>query len=281
MRDCEIRGNRAEQGGGINGTDHVYLVGCCVSGNRAHDKGGAVFLWPLDSGATNGHVDSCTITGNIAGSEGGGIYVDGGDVGFLLYINSILWGNDAPVGAQLKYVHMGETIFGCSCVDPGGVSSSGANTYQDCIQEDPIFCAPEPPANAPTLAGDYTLDAASPCMNAPVCGRIGSSGQGCDIYTSIADAGSLPARAFGLFVSPNPSSGEVTLRYSLPSAVSSTIRVYDIRGRVIRSLTPHGPEGRLQWDGMTRAGDPAAPGVYFVRMTDGTYTTTKRVMMVR
>jgi hypothetical protein len=46
------------------------------------------------------------------------------------------------------------------------------------VFSNPLFCAPEPCASAPTLLGDYTLDAASPALLAP-CGPIGALGEGC------------------------------------------------------------------------------------------------------
>ncbi|MFH1279317.1 MAG: T9SS type A sorting domain-containing protein [Candidatus Eisenbacteria bacterium] len=137
---------------------------------------------------------------------------------------------------------------------------------------------------APTILGDYSLDAASPCLpennpNGPFL--IGALGQGCDVYTSVAEGGSMPSRAFGLFVSPNPTTGEVSLRYSLPSSSSVPVTIYDIRGRVVRALEGKDASGVLTWDGRTSSGIDAPAGVYFVRMEDGERTVTERVVVIR
>ncbi|MFH1278648.1 MAG: hypothetical protein ABIK65_09735 [Candidatus Eisenbacteria bacterium] len=49
----------------------------------------------------------------------------------------------------------------------------------------------------------------------------------------------------GLVVSPNPSTGEVSLRHLLPTATPAPILVYDIRGRVMRSLVAGESTGTL------------------------------------
>jgi hypothetical protein len=68
---------------------------------------------------------------------------------------------------------------------------------------------------------------------------------------------------------PNPFGPSTTIRYSVGSRGRVSLRIFDVAGRVVRTLAdrevPPG-EYRIAWDGRTDAGLRAASGVYFVRM---------------
>ena len=91
----------------------------------------------------------------------------------------------------------------------------------------------------------------------------------------------MPSQLLGLYVSPNPSIGEVCLCYVLSRAKRAPIRIYDVRGRVIRSLVASQPTGILTWDGTDASGRKVSPGVYFIWLTDGDRSETKRVTLIR
>ncbi|MFH1690063.1 MAG: FlgD immunoglobulin-like domain containing protein [Candidatus Eisenbacteria bacterium] len=82
---------------------------------------------------------------------------------------------------------------------------------------------------------------------------------------------------------PNPFNPRTTLRYSVASPGRVRVRVYDLAGRVVRTLVDEDVEPGeygLSWDGTTNAGERAASGVYFVRMeTDGFRASTKTVLL--
>jgi hypothetical protein len=85
------------------------------------------------------------------------------------------------------------------------------------------------------------------------------------VYEALGPAG-LPT-AFSLGApSPNPTRGESRIEYSLPASSSVTLRVYDVRGRMVKSLIDgFVPAGLVtaQWDGVDNAGRPAPSGIYF------------------
>ncbi len=79
-----------------------------------------------------------------------------------------------------------------------------------------------------------------------------------------------PARLVLGRASPNPFSTATAVEAFLPSASSrTTLRVYDVDGRLVRSL-PVGdhPAGwqSFTWDGKSAGGRPVAPGVYWLRL---------------
>jgi flagellar hook assembly protein FlgD len=84
--------------------------------------------------------------------------------------------------------------------------------------------------------------------------------------------------------SPNPSAGASTIRYDLPGAEEVRLGVYDVSGRRVRSLVPGRrlPAGRHQavWDGRDDSGRAVPRGVYFYHLTAGSYSATRRVILI-
>jgi hypothetical protein len=83
---------------------------------------------------------------------------------------------------------------------------------------------------------------------------------------------------------PNPSLGTVSLALELPRDEALTAAVYDLGGRLIRTLAngwmPAGIR-ELTWDGADREGVPSAAGLYFIRVRAGDSTRSWRVMRIR
>jgi hypothetical protein len=70
-------------------------------------------------------------------------------------------------------------------------------------------------------------------------------------------------------VLPNPSSGPAAVDLDLPVVERLTLGIYGVSGRLVRSLEskPLAPgRHRLAWDGLAATGQPAAPGLYFLRL---------------
>jgi hypothetical protein len=75
----------------------------------------------------------------------------------------------------------------------------------------------------------------------------------------IEDPPDFPPTRIAVF--PNPSAAGEALTICL--GTRSTLSLYDVRGRRIRTLRSSGP-AVLTWDGRDEAGRPVAPGVYFL-----------------
>lgn len=93
-----------------------------------------------------------------------------------------------------------------------------------------------------------------------------------------------PNHAPGLIAMPNPVAGVVQLRLTLSEEQSVTLEVFDILGRLVRSL-----EGRrlvpgthaIEWDGTDESGNPAASGVYYIRCAEPGPSRVSRVVLIR
>jgi hypothetical protein len=101
---------------------------------------------------------------------------------------------------------------------------------------------------------------------------------GLDVPTGAAQADLLGAPA------PNPCRAGLSVPYALSKAGRVRIGVYDINGRLVKSLEdaerPAGP-GVVTWDGAGADRAPAGPGVYFLRMTCMGFSEARRVVVVR
>jgi hypothetical protein len=105
-------------------------------------------------------------------------------------------------------------------------------------------------------------------------------------YTVSPNGGPEPGTGFARFrvdVSPNPSAGVVTVRFTLPREAATGFSVYDTAGRRVASLgrgTWEAGESRITWNGRDAEGHRVAPGVYFVRGTtsDGDHATARVTM---
>ena len=83
---------------------------------------------------------------------------------------------------------------------------------------------------------------------------------------------------------PNPLTHSTQVRYANPVAGETTIDVYDISGRHVRSLVdaylPAGMEFAT-WDGRNSAGIRVPSGLYFLRLQSGPIIRSKRIAVLR
>ncbi len=78
---------------------------------------------------------------------------------------------------------------------------------------------------------------------------------------------------------PNPFNPRTTIRYAVPQPGHVSIRVYDMLGREVARIvdTDHQPG----WYDTSVNASNLASGVYFYRMSAGTFTETRRMVVVR
>jgi len=154
----------AGDGGIYCDSDWPTITGCTITGN---DGDGISFSF------SDPVISHCTLSGN--GSYGISFYHSDSTIE-----HSILWGN---CGEEIW--QYGSSIS-CDCCDVQGGGCYG----NDNIDEDPLFCDPEPCENAPTTEGDYYLRPGSPCADNDPCGQIGALGVGCECTYVVCPDGS-------------------------------------------------------------------------------------------
>ena len=299
LTGCVFRENIGLHGAGggviLKNAVQPQIDSCWFEGNNGR-KGGGIACWEGDSAPVIRH---CTFVRNFA-VDGAGVICKRSHptiIGCTFYDNESDWGSAGCImdyadptientimafnypGASIHCRDTTATVT-LTCSDIyGNVGGDWVNCYADQagvsgnFSADPVFCNPN--------SGDLTLDAFSPCLSAPGCGQVGAFGLGCGVVTTVITEGALPGTALQLLAWPNPARGSVSIRYSLSRGKQLNIQIYDIRGRVVRSMEAGGAVGVLIWDGANKRGHRVAPGVYFVRLSDGRATETRRVTLVR
>lgn len=106
------------------------------------------------------------------------------------------------------------------------------------------------------------------------------------VNVGVDDNTSIPTSFVAHTTAPNPFSTRTTISYAIPQgqAVPVFIGIYDLGGRLVKSLVQESKtSGRytVTWDGLSDNGAPAHAGVYFAQFHAGTFTATRRVVMLK
>jgi hypothetical protein len=84
---------------------------------------------------------------------------------------------------------------------------------------------------------------------------------------------------------PNPFNPVTRIDYSIKEAGSVVIQVYNVAGRVVRTLLESemeaGATGYVTWDGTDDAGGRCASGVYFYRIAAPGFSSTQKMLMLK
>lgn len=84
---------------------------------------------------------------------------------------------------------------------------------------------------------------------------------------------------------PNPFNPVTTIRFALPKSETVSLAVYDVTGRLVRTLLHNSrkPAGffEAEWNGTDGNGKQVASGVYFFRLTTSTETLTRKAVLLK
>jgi hypothetical protein len=86
-------------------------------------------------------------------------------------------------------------------------------------------------------------------------------------------------------VFPNPFNPQTTIAFDLPQRVAVSLHIFDIAGRLVKELinAEELSPGRHEvvWNGRDDAGRQVASGTYFYRLEAGSYSETKRMVLIK
>jgi hypothetical protein len=84
---------------------------------------------------------------------------------------------------------------------------------------------------------------------------------------------------------PNPVRSSTTIRFVLPAAERVTLRIFDVMGRLVRTLADRHPfepgMNALVWDGTNDFRAPVASGIYFYGIQTGSLAKIRRMLVIR
>lgn len=83
---------------------------------------------------------------------------------------------------------------------------------------------------------------------------------------------------------PNPAHGSSRIAYSLGQATEVRLAIYDLRGRLVRTLVDRSEQPgsyRIAWDGRDGNGRNVSAGVYLYRLNAGATTQQSKLLVIR
>ena len=83
---------------------------------------------------------------------------------------------------------------------------------------------------------------------------------------------------------PNPFNPITTLRYELPEDAMVNIAIYDMMGRVVKTLINDQQTAgyrSLQWNATNDAGSPVSAGIYLYMIQAGEFRQTKKMVLLK
>ena len=83
---------------------------------------------------------------------------------------------------------------------------------------------------------------------------------------------------------PNPFNPFTTLRYDLPENAMVNITIYDMMGRVVKTMVNSEQEAgfkSIQWDGTNHAGATVSAGLYLYTIQAGSFHQTKKMILLK
>jgi hypothetical protein len=104
--------------------------------------------------------------------------------------------------------------------------------------------------------------------------------------SDISGIASTASTGFGVLgLSPNPTAGGVQITFAAPSQ-GVKVKLFDVSGRLldelaVTRLSAAASMFEANWDGRSSAGRLAAPGIYFVRISNGVHSKTARLIVAR
>ena len=129
--------------------------------------------------------------------------------------------------------------------------------------------------------GLAVLNGPTPTWEASYCGCGGSGKVNLD---SIVKKSPAPAPRFALEQNhPNPTKGTTAIRFELAELGPARLRIYDVTGRIVRSLLDErleaGPHS-IVWDGRNEEGHRVSAGVYLYRLEAANLSAARQLVFL-
>ncbi len=83
---------------------------------------------------------------------------------------------------------------------------------------------------------------------------------------------------------PNPFNSTTIIEYDLPETAKVTLEVFNVLGQSVNQLVSRSQAAgsySVEWDGCSDDGRPAASGIYFYRLSAGSWSSVKRMALLK
>jgi len=253
--------------------------GAQVSGNIALiDRGSCTFVSKAQAAQTAGAI-AVIIANNVAGSQP--ITLGGTDPTMTIPVVSVTLGDGNAIKAALGMGTVNVTL----ALDPDQLAGTDANGKV-------LLYAPNPYQGGSSIS-HFDVTALpnllmEPAINSDLSSDVDLT---LPLFTDLGWLDALPTAAddgvpavAALTNYPNPFNPTTTIRYAISPAQEISLAIFDVRGRLVRTLesgTRVERVGQSVWDGLDDHGRPAASGVYYVRLAGDRETLTRKIVLLK
>ncbi len=117
-------------------------------------------------------------------------------------------------------------------------------------------------------------------------GNTAESASGADFaITGVSAAGDIPRQMFSLAQNaPNPFNPRTEIQFSLPASGPVSLKIYNVDGRLVRTLVHERREAgahTVVWSGADDRGGRVASGLYFYRLTTDAGVLTRKMTLLK
>jgi len=101
---------------------------------------------------------------------------------------------------------------------------------------------------------------------------------------SNTDEVQVPAQVALLGNYPNPFNPQTTIKFQMERPAPATLEIYNQKGQIVKSFDiaqAQAGMNSLVWNGMDNNGSSVSSGVYFFRLKSGSYSSTKKMVLMK
>jgi hypothetical protein len=83
---------------------------------------------------------------------------------------------------------------------------------------------------------------------------------------------------------PNPFTGSTLLSFTVKEPTAVQVDIFNIKGQVVRTLVNESKNNgiyKVTWDGKDQEGNKVSSGIYYYKMNAGTYTSTRKMILMK
>jgi len=82
---------------------------------------------------------------------------------------------------------------------------------------------------------------------------------------------------------PNPFNPETTIRFKMEKSAPAEIIIYNEKGQIVNTFRTIATKGinSVVWDGKDNNGNSVTSGVYLFRLKSGSYSSTKKMVLMK
>lgn len=83
---------------------------------------------------------------------------------------------------------------------------------------------------------------------------------------------------------PNPFNPNTTIQFNMDKAAPATVSIFNQKGQLVKDFNISAAEkgmNNLHWNGTDNSGKPVSSGVYYFRLKSGSYSSTKKMILMK